>query len=168
MEFIEIIRKRRSIRKYVSGKIIPQRDIELILEAAMLSPSANNTRPWEFVVVKSRDVLDRLSEVHQYAKMLKTASIAVIVCALPEMQKDISTDYFPQDCGAATQSILLQATALGYGSCWCGVYPRENLIADVQNALGIKSLPFNIIAIGVPDEDPAPRGYFDEKKVRYM
>ena len=77
--------------------------------------------------------------------------------------------YYPQDCAAATQNILLQAEALGLGSCWCGVYPKP-LLPVISEILDIPEgeLPFNIIAIGEKDEWPNPRGRYDESKVAWI
>ena len=168
MTVTEAIRSWRSIRKFKEGVIIPQEHIEQILTAGMMAPSACNTRPWSFVVVKDRDKLNDIINVHPHCSMLKTASLAIIVIAHPELQKGICDDYYPEDCGAATQNILLQAWELGYGSCWCGVYPNKERIMAISQQLNIQGTPFNVIAIGVPDEAPAARGFFDIEKVKYI
>lgn len=172
LNVVEAIRIRRSIRKFKHGAPVTEEQIRLLLEAAMMAPSACNTRPWEFVVVLRREKLDELAAVHPYAKMLETASLAVIVCALPDTQKDIASGYFPQDCAAATQNILIQAAAMGLGSCWCGVYPKEQRIAEVRKVLDIvdrqEIIPFNIIALGVPDNFPEARGFYEASKVKYI
>jgi nitroreductase len=169
MTVIEAIRQRRSIRKFIPGAKVTDEQIKLLLEAAMLAPSACNSRPWEFIVVKDRDKLDRIRKAHPYTGMLETASFAIIICALPETQKEpIMTGYYPQDCGAATENILLAAVELGFGACWCGVYPKEDRIGEIQKILNTTKLPFNVIAVGVPDENPNPRGRYDEKKVTWM
>ena len=79
MDCIQAIRARRSIRKFKPGGAIPKADLEQMLEAAMLAPSACNTRPWEFYVVENPEVKARLSASHPYAKMLDTASAAIVV-----------------------------------------------------------------------------------------
>jgi len=165
MTVIEAIRKRRSIRRFKPGAEVTDEQIKLLLEAAMLAPSACNTRPWEFVVVKDREKPNQIRKVHPYAGMLETASLAIIVCVLPEAQSGLSEGYFPQDCGAATENILLEAVEQGLGACWCGVYPKEDRIAEIREIIGSAKLPFNVIAVGVPDEDPNPRGQYDESKV---
>ncbi len=169
----EAIRLRRSIRKFKPGASVSEKEVRVLLEAAMMAPSACNTRPWEFIVVRDREKLNELSVAHPYAGMLKTASLAIIVCAVPDAQNDdVSSKYFPQDCAAATQNILIQAVALGFGSCWCGVYPKEQRIAETREVLGISGrqgiIPFNIIAIGVPDCCPDARGFYDESKVTFI
>lgn len=172
LNVIDAIRNRRSIRKFKLGAPVTEEQIRLLLEAAMMAPSACNTRPWEFVVVLRREKLDELAAVHPYAKMLETASLSIIVCARPDTQKDIASGYFPQDCAAATQNILIQATAMDLGSCWCGVYPKEQRIAEVRKVLDIvdkhEIIPFNIIAVGVPDSFPEARGFYEASKVKYI
>lgn len=171
MTTIEAIRSRRSIRKFKPNATVTEEQIKLILESAMMAPSACNTRPWEFIVVLKREKLNELAAAHPYAKMLETASLAIIVCGLPNTQKDISEGYFPQDCAAATQNILIQAAALGLGSCWCGVYPKEQRIEEVRKVIALEDkdiIPFNIIALGVPDSFPNALGFFEESKIRYI
>ena len=167
----EAIRKRRSIRKYVAGAEVTDEQLHAILEAAMVAPSACNSRPWEFIVVKDRAKLDKIREIHPYTGMLETASLAIVVLALPHTQvKPIDIGYWPQDCGATVQNILIEAVAQGLGACWCGVYPKETRIGEIKSILelGNDEVPFCVIAVGVPDENPDPRGAYDEGKVRYM
>jgi len=164
----EAIRQRRSIRKFKPEMTIDQEQIDMLLEAAMMAPSACNSRPWEFIVVKSRDKLNEIAAAHPYGKMMSNASLAIIICALPEIQHGASEGFFPQDCGAAAQNILLQATELGLGSCWCGIYPKEEIMENIRNILDISCLPFNIIAIGTADQTPPARGFYEESKVKYL
>nr|AXS01232.1 Nitroreductase [uncultured bacterium] len=100
--------------------------------------------------------------------MCRTAAAAIVVAAIP--QTDFPQGYFPQDCGAAVENILLEAVSMNLGACWCGVYPRDNLIASFRELFGIKEpkIPFCVIAVGTPDENPAPRGFFEEAKVTYI
>ena len=164
----EIIKNRRSIRKYRPGAQITREQLDRLLEAAMHAPSACNSRPWEFIAITNRGILDKIAEIHPHAKMCATATAAIIVVAIP--QTGTPEGYFAQDCGAATQNILLEARALGLGTCWCGVYPRSDKMKLIAELLDIAEpkIPFNVIAVGVPDESPAVRGFFDENKVRYI
>jgi len=82
----EIIKKRKSIRRYEEGAIVTDDQVKTILEAAMLAPSAANSRPWEFTVVRNRDKLNEVTKIHPYTQMLKTASLAILVCADVESQ----------------------------------------------------------------------------------
>jgi nitroreductase len=120
---IDLIKKRRSIRKFDPSKPVTREQLDRLLGAAMLAPSACNSRPWEFIAITKRETLDDIARIHPYAKMCETATAAIIVIALPPTQGP--TGYFPQDCGAATENIIIEAMALGLGTCWCGVYPND-------------------------------------------
>lgn len=168
MDCRDSILARRSVRKFKADIPVPDNVIRLLLEAAMMAPSAVNSRPWEFIVVTDKKTMEGIMNVHEYSKMLRTAPLAIIVCGKPECQAELDEPFWPQDCAAATENILLQATALGYGSCWCGCYPVENRVKGLQKLFGIKSIPVAIVAVGVADETPKAKGFFDEKAVRYI
>jgi nitroreductase len=164
----QLIENRRSIRKFQSGKPVTKDQLNRLLEAAMSAPSACNSRPWEFIAVTKREILNEIARIHPYAKMCETAAAAIIVVAIP--QTGNPEGYFPQDCGAATQNILLEAVSMGLGTCWCGVYPKETRVSSIRDLLNIREpkIPFNVIAIGTPDESPDKRGFFEESKVTYI
>ena len=164
----KIIEKRQSIRKFHTDKPVTREQLDQLLEAAMFAPSACNSRPWEFIAITKRETLDEIARVHPYATMCATATAAIIVVAIP--QTDRPAGYYPQDCAAATQNILLEAASLGLGTCWCGVYPREERVAAFRKLFNIKEpkIPFNVIAIGTPAENPNRKGFFEESKVIYI
>ncbi|MCL2189686.1 MAG: nitroreductase family protein [Defluviitaleaceae bacterium] len=170
---LEAIKNRRSIRAYKDTPVSKEQ-LKILLEAAMLSPSACNTRPWKFIAVTRRETLNALADVHKWAQMLRTAPAAIVMLALPETQAGIhdglAEGYFPQDLGAATESILIQAESMGLSACWCGVFPKDPLIKAVREVLGLSEndLPFNIIAVGERGESPAARGAYDENKVAWI
>jgi len=169
----EIIKKRRSIRKYDPSGIVTENQIKAMLEAAMLAPSAVNSRPWEFIAVQSREKLNAIAEAHPYAKMLLTASCAIIMTANPKALNGTKIDgieMWQHDCGAATQNILLQAADMKLGTCWCGIHPNEDRMEAFRKMFDIPKdrVPFCVIAVGVPAEDFGSRGFYDEKKVRWI
>jgi nitroreductase len=170
---IEPIKTRRSIRAFKDTPVSKEQ-LKVLLEAAMLSPSACNSRPWRFIAITQRETLNKLADAHNWAKMLYKAPAAIVMLALPEtqanLQDGIARGYYPQDLGAATENILIQAEAMGLSTCWCGVYPKEPLIKAVREALALSEndLPFNIIAVGERDENPGPRGAYDEAKVTWI
>lgn len=116
------ILNRRSIRKYTKQEVSKEQ-IKEVLIAAMAAPSARNKKPWHFVVINERSVLDKIPDYHPYAKMIYEALLAILVCG--NLRLDENLAYLAQNCSAATQNILLRATELGLGSVWLGVYPRE-------------------------------------------
>ena len=164
----DYIKDRRSIRRFDPSKPVTRTHLDSLLEAAMFAPSARNSRPWEFIAVTKREILDEVVKIHPAAGMFSTATAAIVVIAIPpDGQRE---GYYPQDCGAATQNILLRAAAMGLGTCWCGVYPREERVASFRELFDIPppKIPFNVIAIGVPAESPEARGFFDAGKVSYI
>ena len=167
MDCTQTIRARRSIRKFKPGDSIPRADVETMLEAAMMAPSARNTRPWEFFVVENAELRAKLRAAHPFSAMLDTASLAVVVCARPEDQKGAVEGYWPLDCGAAVENLLLQAVALGYGACWCGCWPNHRM-STLQDLLSTQSIPVALVALGVPDEDPPARGFYQADKVIWL
>jgi nitroreductase len=161
-ELIHTIFARRSIRKYTSEPV-SEADVRTLLEAAMAAPSASNRKPWHFVVVTERQTLDALAEAHPHGKMLFQATLCIAVCG------DLTTfeRFWVQDCSAATENLLLAATALGLGAVWLGVYPKEDRVAAVRQVLGMPETitPLNLISIGHPAEEKEPRTQYDEARV---
>lgn len=167
MDCSQAIRARRSIRKFKPGAVIPKADVEAMLEAAMMAPSACNSRPWEFFVVENAETKSELRAAHPYAGMLENAALAIVVCARPEVQEGLCEGYWPLDCGAAVENLLLQAVALGYGACWCGCWPSPR-ISKIQELLDTQAVPVALIAVGAPDEAPEARGHYDPAKVTWL
>ena len=167
MNTTECIRARRSIRKYKPGVVVPQADIDLMLEAAMCAPSAMNRRPWSFIVVENTALRLKIATAHPHAGFLKDASLAIVVCGDPKVYS--SNSFLPQDCAAATQTLMLQAAELGYGTCWSAIYPDVERCAVISSLLDIRDVtPFAVIGLGVAAETPDRRGFYDKSKVRYV
>lgn len=161
-ETIQAIFSRRSIRKY-TPEPVDEKDVKTMLEAAMAAPSASNRKPWHFVAVTRKETLDALAEAHRYGKMLFQAPLCIAVCG----DETVSERFWVQDCSAATENLLLAATALGLGAVWLGVYPSEERVKDVREILGIPETvtPLSLISIGHPDEEKEPRTQYDEGRV---
>ena len=122
MDALEVIHTRRSIRDFTDAPITDEA-LRRMLEAAMAAPSAGNAQPWRFIVIRDRECLQRIPDIHPYAGMATRAALAVLVCA------DVTAEKFPgfwvQDCSAATQNLMLAARALNIGTVWCGIHPVE-------------------------------------------
>lgn len=161
---INTIFQRRSIRKY-TGEKVSKEQLNEILKAGMQSPSACNSQPWDFLVIDKEDLLNKITEFHPYSQMLKQASHAIIVCGVPE--REVAPGYWPQDCAASTENMLLTITALGLGGVWLGVYPNEHLCESLRKIFNIPSsiVPFSIISLGYPNETREPENRYDEGKI---
>jgi nitroreductase len=161
---MEAILSRRSIRKYTS-KPVPETVIKDILEAAMCAPSAGNERPWEFIVIKDKKTLEELSKVHPYAQMLKETSVAIVVCG--DTKKEVYSGFWVQDCAAATENILIAATAKGLGCVWLGIYPMQDRVKGVKKLLGMPEnvVPLSLVPLGYPAEKKKAENRFDVCRV---
>ncbi len=110
MDAIHAIKKRHSTRSF-DGKPVPRKDIETIVDAGRVAPSSRAVNPWEFVAVTDKEMLSRLGKICVSGPFLKDAGAALIVTC-----KD--TKYYLEDGSAATENMLIAATALGIDSCW--------------------------------------------------
>ncbi|WP_342455570.1 nitroreductase family protein [Caloramator sp. Dgby_cultured_2] len=130
----------------------------------MAAPPAGNEQPWEFIVVDDKNVLKRIADVHPYAKMLYEAPVAIVVCG--DLNKEKYKGFWVQDCSAATQNILLEATDKGLGAVWIGVYPDDTRVKDISNIFGIPSnvIPLSIVAVGYPAQEMQEVDRFDPQK----
>ena len=168
MELKDVLLKRRSVRKFTDEKVSDE-VIDELLHAAMSGPSACNKRPWEFYVINSEEVKERLKATTSFSKL--NAPMAIVVCG--NMDNAMPGGFQPfwiQDTSAATENILLRATDLGLGACWCGVHPVKRSEARVAEVLGLSEniIPLGIIWIGHPDETPEPRDQYDAACIHYL
>lgn len=163
---MEAIFARRSIRKYTSQPVATDQ-VEYLLRAAMSAPSAYNEQPWHFMVIRDRQLLNKIADFHPHAKMLYEAPLAIVVCCDQNLKK--CEWFWPQDCSAATQNILIAAQAKGLGTVWCGVYPRQELVDGMSRLLNLPEhiTPFSLIAVGYPAEEKAPADRYDPARVHY-
>ncbi|WDV45790.1 nitroreductase family protein [Clostridiaceae bacterium M8S5] len=166
MNTLDCILNRRSIRKY-TDEAISEEKIKEILKASMYAPSGGNARPWSFVVIKNKDTLKKITELHPYSKPLLGADCAIIVCG--DMKKEKYKGLWIQDCSAATQNILLSATELGIGSVWLGVYPETDRVDGIRELINAPEniIPFSIVALGYPAEEKSIPDRFEENNIHY-
>jgi len=160
--FVQTIFARRSIRKY-TAEPVGEGTVKTLLEAAMAAPSSANRKPWHFIVVTDRQTLDSLAEAHPYGKMLFEAMLCIATCGDPA----ISERGWVQNGPAATGNLLLAVAALGRGAVWLGVYPKEERMTFTRQILDIPEsiVPLNLVSIGQPAEEKAPRTQYDEARV---
>jgi len=160
---LDWIRARRSIRKY-TGEPVTDEEIQALLEAAMAAPSASNRQSWEFVVVRDAALRQQLAETHSWSQMAADASVVFVV-----LGDERTSDHWVEDTSAATENLLLAATALGLGGVWIGIYPRQEREAHVRAALSIPEgkRVLCLVPVGRPAEQKPPRTQFDAAKVHW-
>lgn len=160
---------RRSVRQYKEIEV-EQEKIEQLLKAGMQAPSAMNQQCWEFIVVTGHDNLIKLSGFKQFAAMLTTAPLAIIVLGNKERMKNELA--YEQDLGAVTQNISLEAVNLGLGSVWLGAAPnldRMDYIRKLYN-LSDTMLPYSVLSIGYPLKEDANHyvDRYDESRITFI
>jgi nitroreductase len=156
MDVFEAIKGRRSIREF-KPEPVKDEDLQKILDAGRLAPSAGNCQPSELVVVKEPSIKRRLAAAALEQTFIAEAPVVIVVCAnIPRTSRRYGRRgqelYCIQDTAAATQNILLAAYSLGYGTCWVGAFD-EGAVADViQVPSGVR--PVAITPLGRPVENP--------------
>lgn len=159
---------RRSIREY-SEKMIENEKIDKLLCAAMQAPSAANQRPWEFIIVRERNILDKLSKVHAYSKMINRCSVCLVLSG--NLKRMVFPEFWQQDMSAAAQNILLEATHLGLGAVWIGIAPIEKRMNYLREILELDDYiqPFCLISLGYPKNFKNTFiDRYDSERVKYI
>lgn len=167
---LDLLRKRRSIRRFTDQPVEDEK-IDLLLEAALLSPSSKGNTPWHFVVVRDPGCIAKLAQAKPHgAAFLKNAPLVIAVCG-----DSNQSDVWVEDCSIATLLLHLQATDLGLGSCWVQLRLRHHESGgsgdnDAQSAaaytaelLGLSAhiQPLALVGIGYPAESKKARSKED-------
>jgi nitroreductase len=121
MEVSDAVKVRKSVRAYES-KDIPADVLERILEAGRISPSANNTQPWHFIVIKDAEKRKVLSK-RTWTKFLTEAPVVIVGCG----DEKKSEDWYVIDVSIALQTMVLTATSEGIGTCWIGDFDEDKV-----------------------------------------
>jgi len=166
---LDLLRKRRSVRKYRDEEIKPE-VVELLKEAALRSPTSRNFRPWRFIFVEDREKLATLSRAKPSgSSFLAGARLGVVVCA-----DDGESDVWIEDCSIASIILQLAGLSLGLGSCWIQIRLRmhNDSVTSEEYVRSVLGLPENIrvesmIAFGYPDEElePVPATEMEHEKI---
>jgi nitroreductase len=167
-EIIDLIYKRRSIRKY-SEREVEQDTIITLLKAAMAAPSAMNSQPWEFVVITDKMILENLKSKLPFGKY--NAPVAIVVCGNPDIAHNRAGHLFwVQDCSAAVENLLIAATGLGLGTVWIGVHSVPLLPARVSKVCQLPKHvhPLNVVYVGYPAEEKPPHTKYEERRVHWQ
>ena len=147
----EVIKVRRSIRKY-KRKRIEDAKLLRVLEAGRLSPSASNKQPWHFIVITDSESRIKMKETYDRNWFYEAPAI-IVVCVDPTIAavRD-GENFWMVDGSIAMQSMILQATEEGLGTCWIGAF-REAVVRKILE------IPSHIRVLAV-----TPLGYPDEVK----
>lgn len=150
MEFIDIIKSRRSIRIY-QDRQIPDDVLEQILDCARLAPSAINIQPWLIGCVTDKKLLEKIAGITDHGKFIKDCA----ACFTVFCEKD--KKYYLEDGCAATMNIIMAAAAKGIGTCWVAG-DKKAYVGEIRKILKVpeKYTLVSLIAAGYPAESPKP------------
>ena len=167
MELMEIVKKRRSIRKYKTT-LVDEELIMQLLKCASLAPSGCNKQPWHFIIVDDAGLKEAIAEVSHQQKWMLSAPV-FIVCAADirarlnsedEVALDEESSFFElklviRDTAIAVEHLVLEAEENGLGTCWVGWYQQS----EIRSILGIPDDKYvvGIVTVGYADEAPEPR-----------
>jgi nitroreductase len=157
---------RRSVRKYTNREV-PDSVVRDLLEAAMAAPSAVAKDPWHFIVVRDAATRAKIADGLPNGQMLRQSPVGIVVCGDIEKAHDRQESFMLQDCSAAIENLLVAAGLLGLGACWLGVHPRPERVQHIRALFRLEPriVPLAVIALGYPDESPAPRTRYQESAV---
>ena len=165
---IETIHNRKSVRNFIDKKVVSTKNLVELVRAGMAAPTAVNKQPWAFIIINDRQKLDALGDTLPYAKMLFTASAAIVVCGdTNKALTGVNKEYWIQDCSAATQNILLATESLGLGATWTSTFPYKERMDPVIKELNLPKhlIPLNIIPIGYPIGKDKAKDKWKQKNV---
>ena len=170
MDAIHAIMTRVSTRQF-TDQPIPEDVLHTILEAGMAGPSAVNVRPWSFVVVRDKDMLNRMADGNgRAAEPLRRAALGILVCGDMQRAYDRAPDYWVIDGTIACQNMILAAHAMGIGSVWLGCWPMEDRVQEIKELFRLPEniVPHSILALGYAAEpDLTERDLYEGDRVHF-
>ncbi len=155
---MEIIQKRRSIRKYKEDPI-PEPVLLRVLEAARLAPSGKNLQPWKFILVKDKKLKEELARASANQFFMARVPLIIVACGFPENCYARMGRYmksWPVDVTIALEHLILQAQEEGLGTCWIGSFEEEEVKSILKIPGEVKVLA--LTPLGYPAESPPSRG----------
>ncbi|EJX08091.1 nitroreductase family protein [gut metagenome] len=164
--FMELIRTRRSMRKFTSEELT-QDEVVALMKAALMAPTSKRSNAWQFILVDEKEKLKDLSLCKEQAsQFIADAALAVVVLADP-----LLSDVWIEDASIASIYLQLQAEDMGLGSCWVQVrerYTATGMPSD-EYVRGILGIPLqlqvlSVIAIGHKGMERKP---FDEAHLQW-
>jgi nitroreductase len=156
LDVFEAIMRRRSVRAYTNEEV-SEEEVKKLTEAARWAPSAGNIQPLELIIVKNAKTKRRLAEAALHQTFIEEAPVVIVVCAnVAQSSRGYGSRganlYCLQDTAAATENMLLAATALGLATCWVGAFEEDEAAKVINAPKGVR--PVAIIPVGHGTEKP--------------
>lgn len=169
---IKTILERKSVRKYTDQNITDEQ-LHTILEAAMSGPSACNARPWSFIVVRDKEMLEKMADGNgRAATPLRNANVGILICGDLERAIPQAPEYWVVDGSIAVQNMCLAAHALNIGSVWIGTWPQTEKMNAQKELFNLPEtiIPHSILALGFSDDEVSKnkvKKLYEEDRVHF-
>jgi len=152
---------------HYTDKTLSEQQLEKLLKAAMAVSSTDDQRPWHFVVIKDKKVLDQMPLICHHAFVDSHLTMAILICGDLNRQKVQGS--WVHDCAAAAQNILTEAQRQKLMAVWLTVHPILGRIEHMRKALGIPDhiVPFALIPVGHSTEHLKPKERYDASRIHY-
>ena len=126
MDILPEIQNRRSVRKY-QQKDVSDEQIELLLKAASLAPSGSNKQPWDFIVVRSAEMKEKICMADHNQKWMLTAPVFIVCVGNETYRGDGDMERVIRDSSIAATTLLFQAEHMGLSACWTGWFTQDEM-----------------------------------------
>ncbi len=154
MSVLQVIKKRRSVRRYKED-LIPEEALLRVVEAARLAPSGKNLQPWKFIIVRDKVLKEKLASASAGQFFIAKAPVIIVGCGFPDNCYARMGRYmksWPVDVTIALEHLILQAQEEGLGTCWIGSFEEEEVKAILNIPRNVRVLA--LTPLGYPDETP--------------
>ncbi len=156
MEFLELTKKRYSVRAYKSDPVEDEK-LQHVLEAARLAPTACNIQPFRFIVIHTKGKEAELRRIYS-ASWFAQAPIVICACGIPteSWRRRDGKNYCDVDVTIAMDHLILAATELGLGTCWVGAFNPEAAREILELPDNVEPIAFT--PLGYPADQPGHKG----------
>lgn len=156
MEFYDVLKKRRSMRGYSSNEI-PEESLQRIMEAVRLAPSACNKQPIRILLVKNKELKEKICGIYTQKWLAEAPVIAVALSNDSQAWRRIEGDSASCiDAAIAMEHFVLAAACEGLGTCWICAFNRMAL--DLALGLDPQWKTFAISPLGYANTEPRANG----------
>ena len=161
---MDAIINRRSVREYDTSKKVDYETLLKLCKVGESAPTARNQQSREYIIIDEASIIERLSNVSQGSRVLKNCN--TVLAVIGKNKEELSTPHMQvQDLSCAVENILIEATHLGLGSCYIGIYPLEDRVSACDEILGVDggAFTFALITIGYPKDKTV---FYDKNKFK--
>ncbi len=152
---LALLKARRSVRRYKPDPV-PDEMVEQLLEAGRWAPSASNRQPWAFIVVRDEAVRRAVAQhaAYYFVRWAHVEEAPLLIVLGGDTRNPLYRQFLHEDIGLAGSQIMLQARALGLGTCWLGGLDRDAIAQVLKVPSHVEIV--GLLTVGFPAHEPLP------------